>query len=258
MKKYQYLGVICILLFSFFYAEKIADLTLKKNKVYQSIENNKENYRIESVSAIIDGDYIIPGLYGAEVNTKKSYYKMKKLNSFNSKYLVYTWIIPKDSIKDNINKIIIRGNKYKNQVAIIVNNNDAAIKYLLSNNIKVSILVNYNNYSNYKNVELINNDTNNYNKMENILNKMHHNTNICYLNEKIEDICRRNKKYLVKSNLIVNNQSFINIKNNITNGDIYYLESNLKVENLELLINSIKFKDLDMVYVSELISEERY
>ena len=37
-------------------------------------------------------------------------------------------IIPKDSIKDNINKIIIRGNKYKNQVAIIVNNNETQVK----------------------------------------------------------------------------------------------------------------------------------
>ena len=258
MKKYQYLGAICILLFSFFYAEKIADLTLKKNEVYQSIENNKDNYRIESVSAIIDGDYIIPGLYGVEVNTKKSYYKMKKLNTFNSKYLVYTWIIPKDSIKDNINKIIIRGNKDKNQVAIIVNNNDRIINYLLTNNIKVSILVNYNNYYNYNGGELINNDNIHFYKIENILNKKHQNTNICYLNNQIEDICRRNKKYLIKTDLIVNNQSFINIKNNITSGDIYYIDSNLTIENLQLFINSLKFRDLNIVYLSELIREERY
>ena len=258
MKKYQYVGLLSILLFSFFYAERIADLTLKKNEVYQSIVDNKDNYRVESVNAVIDGDNIIPGLYGLEVNAKKSYFKMKKINMFNPKYLVYNWIIPKESLKDNLNKVINGGNKNKNQVAIIVNQNDLVINYLLRNNIKVSILVNYNNYNSFKNGELINNDNNNYNKMENILNKIHQNTNICYLNNKIEDICRRNKKYLVKTNLLVNNQSFINIKNSINNGDIYYIDNNLTVENLKLFINSIKFKDLDIVYLSELINEERY
>ena len=47
------------------------------------------------------------------------------------------------------------------------------------------------------------------------------------------------------------------IKNSIKSGDIYYVAKNTDVKNIQLIINSILYKDLDIVRISELISEER-
>ena len=64
------------------------------------------------------------------------------------------------------------------------------------------------------------------------------------------------KKYLVKTNKIVNNKTFIDIKNNITSGDIYYVEKSTDTKNIKILINSIIFKDLDIISLSKMLSEE--
>lgn len=258
MKYYQYLGLISILIFSFFYAEKIANITLENNEIFQSINNYKDKYTIKPVNAIITDNYMIPGLNGKEVNIKKSYHKMKKYDSYNPNYIIYNSIIPTNSIKNNLDKVINKGNSLKKEVAIIVKDNNKVINYLLNKGVEVTILVNSSNYSDYKAGELINNDAENYRRMENILNNNKQNTNICYINNIIENICRKYKKYLVKTNLIVDNQSFINIKNNISNGDIYYISNNLNIDYLQIFIKTIEYRDLKIVYLSKLISEERY
>ena len=258
MKYYQYLGLISILIFSFFYAEKIANITLENNEIFQSINNYKDKYTIKPVNAIITDNYMIPGLNGKEVNIKKSYHKMKKYDSYNPNYIIYNSIIPSNSIKNNLDKVINKGNSLKKEVAIIVKDNNKVINYLLNKGVEVTILVNSSNYSDYKAGELINNDVENYRRMENILNNNKQNTNICYVNNIIENICRKYKKYLVKTNLIVDNQSFINIKNNISNGDIYYISNNLNIDYLQIFIKTIEYRDLKIVYLSKLISEERY
>ncbi len=77
MKKYQIIGLIAILFFSFFYAKKITDIALESNILYQRICNDKDKYTILPVNAFIEKNEIIPGLNGVEVNAKKSYFKKK-------------------------------------------------------------------------------------------------------------------------------------------------------------------------------------
>ena len=48
----------------------------------------------------------------------------------------------------------------------------------------------------------------------------------------------------------------IDIKNNITSGDIYYVEKSTDTKNIKILINSIIFKDLDIISLSKMLSEE--
>ena len=69
-------------------------------------------------------------------------------------------------------------------------------------------------------------------------------------------MCRKNNKYLVKTNKIVNNKTFIDIKNNINSGDIYYVDKSTDTKNIKILINSIIFKDLDIISLSKMLSEE--
>ena len=42
---------------------------------------------------------------------------------------------------------------------------------------------------------------------------------------------------------------------NIDNGSIIYLSDNLSLDNLKIIINLIKRKDMKLVYLSEIIKE---
>ena len=79
MKLFRNLGIVAIAIFSFFYTEKIANYMLLNNELYQEIEKEKASYEIKSVNAVIDGEYIVPGLNGLAVNVKDSYYNMKDI-----------------------------------------------------------------------------------------------------------------------------------------------------------------------------------
>ena len=47
------------------------------------------------------------------------------------------------------------------------------------------------------------------------------------------------------------------IKNNINSGDIYYIDKSTDTKNIKILINSIIYKDLDIISLSKMLSEER-
>ena len=244
------------MLFSFFYTDKIANLTLEKNKMYQNILENKDEYTIMAVSATIDEENITPGLNGRDVNVKNSYYNMKNLDIFNSYYLIYDSVAPEVSLDNNKDKIINKGNAGKKSVSFILEYNEELINYFKENKLDVSILVDMNTFKKNESLEQINNEVNNYNNLESLINKYSINPNICYLNNN-EDICRKNKKYLVKTDKVLNKGTLYDIKNNISSGDIYYVEKSMDKKSMQILINSIKYKDLDIVRLSKLISEER-
>lgn len=253
----RYIGILAVAAFSFFYTEKIANLTLEKNELYQSIGEESSNYNISAIDAFIEDDTIIPGLNGKTVNIKNSFYNMKDINTFNSYYLIYDTSYPEITLENNKDKIIKKGNRNKKSVAFIIEYNDKIIEYFKNNNIDASILVDLNNFNKKEPLEQINNETNKYKELESLINKYSNNTHICYLNDKNIDICKKSNKYLVKTNKIVNNSTYIKLKNNIEPGDIYYIEKNTNINSIKILINSIIYKDLDIISLSKMISEER-
>ncbi|MEG0794507.1 MAG: hypothetical protein RSG95_01790, partial [Bacilli bacterium] len=97
----------------------------------------------------------------------------------------------------------------------------------------------------------------NYKKVESLLNKNNLNKHICIINKDNEELCRKNKSYLIKPNIILNNINFLEVKNKITKGDIVHVKGLSSIENLNLLINTIKYKDLSIVTLSILINEDR-
>lgn len=256
MKHFRNLGILAITAFSFFYTEKIANLTLDKNELYQSIKEESSKYNEEYINAFIEDDHIVPGLNGKTVNIKNSFYNMKDLNAFNSYYLIYDTSYPEITIENNKDKIVERGNEYKKSVSFILEYNENIIKYFKDNNLEASILVNVENFNKNEKLEQVNNEVNKYKELESLINKYSNNTHICYLSGSNEKMCRKNNKYLVKTNKIVNNKTFIDIKNNITSGDIYYVEKSTDTKNIKILINSIIFKDLDIISLSKMLSEE--
>ncbi len=257
MKYFRNLGILAIAMFSFFYTEKIANLTLEKNTMYQNIKNEAKNYEVSYVNAEVNGNYVTPGLNGKTVDIKDSYYNMKDINTFNSYYLIYNTVYPKVTLESNKDKIINHGNNLKKSIAFVLEYNEEIINFFKSNNIDASILVDMNSFKKDETLEQINNEVSKFNNLETLINKYSKNSELCYLNDKNEDICRKNKKFLVKSDKVINNVTFIEEKSKIESGDILYIEKNMDVKNMKLIINSIIYKDLDIVRLSSLLSEER-
>lgn len=257
MKYFRNLGIIAIACFSFFYTEKIANLTLENNEIYKNIKEEASKYEVGFVNAEVDDLYVTPGLNGKTVNLKDSYYNMKDINLFNSYYLVFDKTYPKISIANNKDKIIKKGNSEKRSVSFILEYNEEMINFFKNNGYDASILVDVNTFRKDEELEQLNNESKNFNNLETLINKYSKNAQACYITPSNEDVCRKNKKYLVKSEKVINDMTFKNIRMNIESGDIYYVTKNTNVKSMQILINSILYKDLDIVRLSELLSEER-
>ena len=96
---FKYLGLLVILVGSFYYTEKMSDIVINNNSLVTEINRQKDNYEIKAVSAIIEDEYIIPGLNGYSVNVLKSYNNMNFLDTFNSHYLEYDKVTPYVSLE---------------------------------------------------------------------------------------------------------------------------------------------------------------
>lgn len=254
MKNFKNLGIIAIVMFSFYYTEQIANFVLENNTLYKEIDDKRSEYEIKSISAIIDNDTIIPGLSGVMVNVKDSYYNMKALNVFNSYYLKYTDDYPVVSIEQNKDKIITQGNSAKNSVSLVLEYDEKIIEFLKGYNF--SVLVDIDTFNKTAGYEQINNEINNYSKLENLINKYTSNVNICVVGNN-EKICRENKKYLVKPTKALSDSSILELKDNINSGDIILIKKNTKLANVDAILKCILYKDYKINTLSKHISEER-
>ncbi len=257
MKKYyQYLGLAFIMVFSFYYTEKIANIVLNKNPLMQEINKEKDNFKIESVNAEIQGDYIIPGINGIEVNVKDSFYNMKEANIFNKYFLVFDQVKPKISIENNKDKIIRYGNRRLKKVAIIFEEENSLSNYFKSIEAKASLLVDNNTYKKNSYFEVINNGLKEFRNLENELNLNKENKNICVINELNKNICKKFHNYLIEPELTLNSSNYIDIKKNLNDGNIILVKSTANLSDLKLLVKEIKYKNMELVYLSEIIKEE--
>ena len=258
MKKYgKYIIFSLLVLLSFYTTNKTANLARSKDPLLKEIQNASKERKLDFVNAVIQDEYIIPGMYGSVVDELKSLSKMKEDDVFNSIYLVNQPIKPDISLSDNLDKIIIKGNSKKMQVSFIIDiNSSREIKdYLVKNNIKASILTTKENYSKDNYFEQINNDFGNYKALDKLLKKNKQNTNICILDSNNTNLnfCKQRKKYLVKPDLFLDKTNIIEVKAALSSGSIIYLKD---ITYLDCLVEYIKSKDLNIVFLSELIKEK--
>ena len=126
LKKYtSYLGVLVLACFSFYYTDRAVDIVKRNDPIMKNILANEENFYINPVSAIIDGDELITGMNGKKVNIDESYQNMKKLDEYNESMLVFDEVIPDISLTNGFDKYIVGGNTTKNQVALVFKVNDS-------------------------------------------------------------------------------------------------------------------------------------
>ena len=249
---FKYIGLFSIILFGFYYTEKMNNIVLNNNKLMIEINNNIDDYNKQAKNAFIEGKYIIPGLNGYAVNVLKSYNKMKYLDTFNSYYLEYDIVKPSISIDNNKDKIIKYGNSDKNSVSIIIKDNHNILDYLENKKIKVTRLINKDTFISNANYEQINNDINNYERVEKLLNRYKLNKNICYIKNN-QDNCKN--KYLFEESINLNNYNLGTIKDNIKSGYIIFINDNVSLSDFKILVRQIYYQDLNIKYLSELIKE---
>ena len=256
MKKYYgYFGLALIMVFSFYYTEQISTLVLNKNPLMVTIKEQADNYNVKSVNAEIRGENIIPGINGLYVNSRESFYAMQSEDIFNEYYLVFEQKKPDVTLEDNKDKLIISGNPNIRQVTLILETENEVSEYLKLNEFKASLLVDMNTYKDKNYFESLNNETIGFKSLENNLTLNKENKHICVVNTENKDICQKHKNYLVSPSLRLNNSNLLDIKKNLKNGSIIVIGDTAGLSDVKLLLKEIKYKDLELVYLSELISE---
>lgn len=275
MKKiFEYIGIISLFIFSFIFTEKTATVLKEQDEVMIRIKEVSNNYYVEPKESIIVDRTIISGIKGQEVNIDESYYKMKQMGLFNETLLVIDTIEPSNTIKNNLDKFIIGGNKNKKEVSLIFlfesdENIDSVLQILDNNNISANIFVsgvvleNNNTLINKMSKNhLIGNLSYNmdYNNpdfiwMSTIIKKF--NDNYCYtenLNETTLNICSKNKSYTIVPSLIIRTKPLMNISKNLSNGSIISFHINNDViKELDMTIKEIKSKGYKIVKLSDLL-----
>lgn len=254
MKFYKIIGIISIVVFSFYLTDFATELAINSNPLMQTIKDSSDNYQVSSVNATIKDNTIIPGIKGKKVNTMESFLNMKDFGSFNINYLVYDSVVPSITLEKNKDKVIISGNKKIRQISLLVKDNNEIKEYLNKNNIDYSYLINYLNEFDKENINIESNK-NNFLDLDTLLRKKDINKKICILDYSNIEICKNKKYYIVKPSIILKNSNVVSSINMVEKGSIILIDNNLSLDNFKIFLKSIKSKDLKIVYLSEIIKE---
>lgn len=256
--------IILFSCFSFFYTDKVINYINKKDPLMKEISSLKDNYEVLPVDARIKDNTIIPGVSGKTIDIEKSYNNMRSSGIFREDKIIYKYLFPNNSISNNINKFIIKGNSSKKEVSLL---------YIIDNYNDIDIIKNIDNItifidSNYINIDNIyklkNNEIYTYGNngiyessiLDNdnaIINRISNNKSIyclsTYKDNNILNICNDNDMYVVIPSIVGN---YYEIKNNICNGSIILINT---LNNLDIIIKYIEGKGYNIVHLSKLLSE---
>lgn len=271
MKIIKFLGLICLICFTFFYTEKIISVSIEQDEIMIKLKEIEASHKVEPLDAIIKNDTIIPGNTGLYLDTEKSYKQMKKIGSFEESLIIYKPIYPTTSIHNNYNKYIISGNIYKKNVSLIyIINNDKTIDDVLSilnqKNTTISLFIdtsyllnNINIINKIKNYEIYNYGNNGKYTKDNLImgnniinNKSMNNSSYClFLNKEEKSLknCAENKMLSIIPTIKGN---YNDVKNNLQNGSIILINNTKELANI---IDYIKKKGYNIQTLANTIEE---
>lgn len=218
---FEYTGIVVLVLFSFYYTDKVSDISLKTKMVNTYNECDK--------GYMINDDVVLDSGYNCDLNLTSVY-----------------------------NKYIIKGNASLLSVSLIIQVDNALYiddiyKILNKNNIKADYMISLSKYEKNKNIidKLINEETtflyidkdDSISKYKKIFNNV-----MCYKEGDIINKCEKAKINTIRSDKVYDISYYINVKNNLEIGDFIVLkESKELVEELPLIIKYIKAKGLNIV-----------
>lgn len=269
---------ILLLLFSFYYTDKSIDFIRQSDPIMREIKKSSSKYKIESVNAKVDGNKIIPGVVGVEIDYDKSYQKMKSYGTYNESLTVFKEKKPAISVDDYYDKYISSGNGVMQDVSLIFNvtrDSDPTniINILKDNNVNATFFVDgiwlENNLElaktlNQFEVELLSYDnrhdeiyfSSSLNTLASITSE---NPKYCYAdydNKDVLQLCGRLGLHTVIPTIKVGNYPYSEIKKKLRSSDIISLPINTSTEiELKTVIDYIKQKGYNIVKLETLLSE---
>lgn len=272
------LSAIFLLLFSFYYTNKVVDIIREKDPIMKQIRLSSEKYQIASEDAKIIGKNIIPGKSGREIDYIESYSKMKQYGMYNEILTTFKEVEPTISIEDYYDKYIIQGNSTKKSVALVfaINQNEnfqELLTILSSKNINATLFIDglflENNtetiqkYLNHE-IELLSYD-NKYDELyfNSALNYMSSLTKkdpkFCYAEydqKEVLELCSKLKLHTIIPTIRPIEYPYKTIKGKLTNSSVISLKlTDQTINELPLIIDYISQKGYTFETLEELLSE---
>lgn len=277
---FQAIGIISLLCFSFIYTEKTVMVVKEFDDIMVQIKETNDTYRVPATDAVIDGNTIIPGISGSEINIDKSYSKMKRYGKYNEKLLEYTTTPPTVSLSSNMNKYVIQGNKEKKMVSLLflVEANDsvsALLKVLSDKNMKATFFVDgsWVEKNNDVLIEMINQGheignlgynysytSSSFAWLDTKIKKVSkQNEGYCYSetdNVETLSICFANHNYTIRPTIITMDTPSITIKENLQAGSLIalHVRDGLETE-LPVILHFIESKGFTISILSKHLQE---
>lgn len=253
MKYVKYGLVIFLCVFSFYVSDTAIIMVENMSPIMKEVKKFSDNY-VEPVNAIIEDNTIIPGRNGSKLNERESYLKMNEFGTFNETFLVYDYIKPDISLYDNLDKVIVNTNK-KSEISLITSNSEWD-EYFKENKIAYTKIIKDNSDLD-KGGSYINGngDSEEFNKLNSYLKKNKMNSKMCLVDYSNIASCKSNKYFIIKPTIEINHSNLASVKKNISGGNIIFLNSNLSLSEVKVIISYIRYKNLNIINLEELIRE---
>lgn len=272
------ISAIFLLIFSFYYTNKVVDIIREKDPIMQQIRLSSEKYQIESVDARVIGDSIIPGKSGREIDYEESYTRMKQYGMYNEALTTFKEVEPTISIEDYYDKYIVQGNADKKSVALVFKINgdknfQNLINILNTKNIKTTLFIDglflENNTSKIQTllnheIELLSYD-NKYDELyfNSALNYMASLTKkdpkFCYAEydqKEVLELCSKLELHTIIPTIRVTEYPYKTIKGKLSNSAIISFPlTDQMINELSLIIDYISQKGYSFLTLEELLSE---
>ena len=268
-KNFKYFGLIVIAFISFLYTEKAAVVVKNVDIIMHKIKDQKEKSDTNPIQAIIRDNTIVPGVNGYEIDINKSYQKMRYIGEYNENYLVYNIIKPTNTLKSNMDKVIISGNSSKKEVSLVLILKSA--KYIESvKNINHNLTI-------FVDGKLMEENIKDMAKINSILGTIGYNYNYndasypwldskvkelselknsyCLVDSLTADTCDKYNNYTIYVKSIKYNH-LLDTKKNLIGGKIFVYDVNDElIKELESIIRFVESKGYKIVKINDLLKE---
>lgn len=278
IKKFiKIIPILLLSLFSFYYTEKSIELVKNQDPIMKQIKTTDPKYNVSAVNAKIEGNTIIPGKTGKEIDYETSYTKMKQYGNYNEVLTELKEVKPTISIEDHYDKFIISGYQEKKSVTLIfkvdtkspieivniLNNKQTKATFFIDG---VYLEENYNEISNMTNHQLellsYNNDydellfSGSKDYLETLTNKKLQYCYSEYDKEEVITLCQKLKMHTIIPTIQVTSNPYQTIKERLNNSAIISIPiSEQTINELPIIIDYIKQRGYKIETLESLLSE---
>lgn len=271
MKKlFEYVGLTSLVLFSFYYTNKVVEIQNEKDPIMVSINEYANEINSKCVEGYITQEGVVLGINGTLVNKELSYSNMKGVG-YLEELMVFEEVNCIVTRINNIDYYIVRGNPNKKAISILIKVD--TMSYLeqlvnLSENkkIKLAFIVNgdlleqnkaYFNtlYKSGYDILYSGVTEKDFQKFKEIMKSFDSKYNTFCVEEAgdfLKHECSKSKINTIKTEYAFNKEIFRNVKNTLDKGNLIIFNENKNVVNeFGITVNFIKTKGLDIISIKE-------